>query len=206
MVNGHKKAKLLKTYASIGNYRVYYKHFPGYVSGHLQKVICSKEMESRGKLLVKNEFPPEDLKDFIRAVCTWGVRYAVTGKIFKHNRTQDLRRCFKKAYSYLSKAPENIDSALDCLLEIHGLGISFASKHLRFINPKLCPILDREVAKFLNCSLTKSNYANYSILCMDLAKILKDLKIDNPMKRPNKTWYAADVDMALFAYWNDWEK
>ena len=205
-VNDNKKVKMIKTYAIINHHKVYYEDFPRYVSGHLQKVICSKEMESRGKLLIKNEFPSEDLIDFIEAVCTWGGRYAITGKILdkNNNSTKFIRRCFKKAYSYLSNGYKNVDAALDCLLAIHGLGISFASKHLRFVSPKLCPILDSNISEFLNYSLTTSNYAKYSILCTDLAKILKDLKIGNPMKRPKKTWYAADVDMALFAKKRGW--
>ena len=99
----------------------------------------------------------------------------------------------------LHVTPPLVERALSSLLEIKGLGISYASKHLRFLRPDLCPILDNVVWETFKYPWDPRGYR---LLVSDVilaAKVLEENQIRNPISRPDGKWYAADVDMAVFA-------
>jgi hypothetical protein len=77
---------------------------------------------------------------------------------------------------------------------------SFASKHLRFLRPDVCPILDSIISGMLNYEFNARGYGQLSKDCLRVAKVLQAVGIPNPMHRDQGSWYAADVEMALFAY------
>jgi hypothetical protein len=86
-----------------------------------------------------------------------------------------------------------------------GIGApSFASKHLRFLRPDVCPILDSVIAGNLTYASTSAGYAQYAADCLEIARVLENNGVPNPVLRSDR-WRAADVDMALYAALQGWK-
>ena len=52
-------------------------------------------------------------------------------------------------------------------IEIDGLGVSFASKHLRMIAPETFPVLDQVLSEGLGFALNRKGYALFTQLLRD---------------------------------------
>ena len=133
----------------VGRTRSDLTEFPRYVRGHLQKVVCTPCTEARGEALLRSGFSwttYEDLTDFIRAVCIWGGSASIGKKVVEHNRPAFLLSCFRKAHSHFADSQFDLKLALEALLRINGLGVSFASKQLRFLVPHSAAVLDSVIA------------------------------------------------------------
>ena len=104
--------------------------------------LWTENVEKLGKALARN---PEDnsLLKFSKTVCTWGggTRVWANLDLVKREKTDVLA---KKLRSWLKKAKETSDAgkAISWGLKIKGLGVSFASKHLRMLNPEKFAVLD----------------------------------------------------------------
>ena len=88
------------------------------------------------------------LPAFVTAVCHWGGGHghhiAPTVLNPANNPQQTIVGCFNASIASLAAA--NLVNALNSLTGLHGLGISFASKHLRMLRPDLCGVFDGLVA------------------------------------------------------------
>jgi len=109
----------------------------------------------------------------------------------------------------LLKDGQVYDGRIECLREInqiHGLGsISFSSKVARFLAPAEYGVLDSLVANVLgvdvtrNNKATRTNLADYSLRLKEIANELNERK-DFLATCELKSWIAADVDLALWAF------
>ncbi|MBP7687362.1 MAG: hypothetical protein KA765_05630 [Thermoflexales bacterium] len=177
--------------------------FGSLVAGHLHHYGRSMELEGYATELRVLDFPEESLKRFVRRVCTWGGYAGIGGRIIKQNSFFKIQTQFRSAVRILESDLPNVGAALSELNHIRGLGTpSFASKHLRFLQPSLCPILDSIVATRLHYRFRLEGYEQLAQDCLNIADILQRDDIDNPMNRESGKWYAADVEMALFAHLN----
>lgn len=173
------------------------------VNRHLNRVQRTREIEVNGKQLVASNFKEELLKSFIHDVCYWGGRYgpAICSRVFNNNDISWIRKNFIAAWNLLSSKYPNVREALINITKINHLGISFSSKQLRFLYPQCCPVLDKvirnKVGKYLE---DFDSYEQFSRDCLEVAKILENNKIKNPMNRDNGKWYAADIEMAIFEH------
>jgi hypothetical protein len=101
-----------------------------------------------------------------------------------------------------SDAPD-ISSALQEVNRIRGLGTpSFASKHLRFLRPDLCPILDSIVSARLSYPFNRHGYQALASDCGMTAASLQYHQVENPRHRNGNKWHISDVEMAIVSYLN----
>lgn len=69
-----------------------------------------------------------------------------------------------------------------------------------FLRPDVCPILDTTISQSLGYVLDEHGYKQLSDDCLRIADALQQCEVNNPMGRESERWFAADVEMALFAY------
>lgn len=139
----------------------------------------------------------------MRAVCEWGGYAGVGGRVLRHNTIPHIREAFSEALSRLRSSEPDCKTALSVMNRVHGLGTpSFASKHLRFLRPTVCPVYDAILKVALPYSFDAKGYGEFAFDCAKLAKALSEAGIDNPT--PKNDWYVADVEAALFAHVNEW--
>ena len=175
------------------------KEFPELMKKHMKEFAGVYELENEAISLVNKNFKVTDLEHFIRHVCRWGNFAGVAGRVVKRNTPDKISRAFCKAYDFLDCTTPCPSSALASLNELNGLGTpSFASKHLRFLMPSLCPVYDAILTDRLPYSFDPEGYEKFSIDCRVIAGSLNKEKIKNPF-RENNLWLAADVEASIFA-------
>ena len=175
--------------------------FTGLVEKHLSTVPETRDLERECARLRAVDFSEPELERFIRRVCRWGGYAGTAGRVINQNPSKKIREQFRSANSALEMNPPNVTGALHEINRIKHLGRpSFASKHLRCLRPDVCPILDSIVSEKLNYAYNVRGYGQLSKDCLRVAEALQALGIPNPMSRENHRWFAADVEMALFAH------
>jgi hypothetical protein len=174
--------------------------FTRLVKDHLDEWVGTKELEYEASRLRAAGFPEEQFASFIPRVCKWGNYPGIAGKVLKNNDLPMIRGQFIGATNALDSAIPDVQVALRQMKQIYGLGTSFASKHLRFLRPDVCPILDSIISNNLGYASDEHGYKRFSDDCLRIAKALKQHGVCNPMGRESGKWFAADVEMALFTY------
>ena len=166
---------------------------------HLELNPRTQAIEELGCELIRSDFAKTLIPDFVEAVCGWGGYSGIGGRVLKHNPIHHLQSSFSSATKSLNGG--NVAGALVTVNSIRGLGSpSFGSKHLRFLRPDLCPVLDSLLREALPYSFDPDGYAQFSSDCLALGLALSDSKIPNPRNRPEAAWYAADVEGALYVF------
>lgn len=179
--------------------------FPDLVRAHLKNVPNTAEWEQLGQTVLDSEFEFEGLKKFIRNVCYWGGFAGVGGRVIKNNSCEVIIEKFRVARGYMTQEKPDKANALQAINELKGLGTpSFASKHLRFLWPQFCPVLDSNTTK-LGYDFTPEGYAKFAEDCEAIAKALMDRKIENPIGERSDQWFVSEIDMALFAQLRGWK-
>ena len=177
--------------------------FTRLVKHHLDEVENTRELEHEASRLCAADFAEEQLTSFIRGVCKWGNYPGIAGRVLKskNNTLPVIQRQFISATNALNSDIPDVQGALREINQIRGLGRpSFASKHLRFLRPDVCPVLDRTISKHLQYPLDEYGYKQFSDDCLRIAETLQQHGVSNPMGRESGKWFAADVEMALFQY------
>jgi hypothetical protein len=175
--------------------------FTGLVEKHLCTVPETRDLEREGARVRAVDFSEPDLERFVRRVCKWGGYAGTAGRVINQNPSTKISEQFRSANSALEMNPPNVTGALHEINRIKHLGRpSFASKHLRFLRPEVCPILDSIISGILNYELNARGYGQLSMDCLRVAEVLQAVGVPNPMHREQGSWYAADVEMALFAH------
>jgi hypothetical protein len=174
--------------------------FPAMIRQHGQNFADTLEMEVRFANRIRTPFDEfEPTREFIRAVCKWGRFAGVAGRILKRNSKKKILAAFEKARLRLLQTAPDLKAAMESLNELEALGRpSFASKHLRFMLPQKCPVYDRILNNALPYDSTPAGYAEFATDCLTISRQLIKRKIENPI-RGSVTWYAADVEAAIFA-------
>ena len=170
--------------------------FPRWHAHHLQRVAGTQQLEHDGAALLAAGFPFPQLRTFIRAVCHWGGYAGIAGRILNRNTAQDITARFSGTTPAFACA-QPAASALVSLNHLSDLGTpSFASKHLRFIRPDICPVLDSLLSQSLGYRFTAAGYQSFSTDCCSAAVQLSAAGVALPTGNP---WRAADVEMSIFA-------
>lgn len=176
--------------------------YPCYYACHLAHVAGTAHVEGLG--LAINGAAPAGigplLPNFVTAVCHWGGGhgYHIAPNVLNpaNNPMAFLIDRFNASIALLAAA--NLGAALNSLTELRGLGISFASKHLRMLRPDLCGVFDGLVAGAgLDYALGPAGFADYSTDCATQANVLNAARI---VTSNGGHWNAGAVDMAVFAW------
>lgn len=131
--------------------------------------------------------------------------------------TYNLAHAFERIQAALDTPEDAINAALD----IPGMGLSYASKLLRFLRPETYGALDSQIRKFLlesrkeppffdkifdgNRKSMVKGYAKFIEMLKELKASLEEAAIPRPsMTGERLTWRASDIEMALFQRSLEW--
>jgi hypothetical protein len=173
--------------------------FTGLVERHPQ-IEKTLSLEVEASRLLMTDFSRQQLSDFIRGVCAWGGYPGTATRVLEQNAWLDIQRQFGSAITALSLDPPDVQNALRAIRRVRHLGLSFASKHLRLMRPDVYPVLDSTLSEKLGYPLDSRGYLRFSEDCQNVAALLQQLGVRNPLDRDDGKWFAADVEMALFVY------
>ena len=147
--------------------------------------------------MARQDFPADDTAAFVKAVCKWGGYPGIGGRVLKDNAITTICSTLREALSSLAIGPSTA-KALTQMNVLRGLGTpSFASKHLRFLRPDICPVLDSILCDALPYSFDPDGYSDFCDDCASLTKALASSGIPNPNRKAG-IWFAADVEAALY--------
>ncbi len=179
--------------------------FPPLIAEHLRRYPDTARVEKIGRDLVSNGLTSEDVKVFVAELCGWGGYAGIGGRVLKNNGVQAIVTSFQEALNHLNEQPPKFSLALACVNRLHGLGsTSFASKHLRFLRPDICPVYDAVLREALPYPFDPDGYDSFAQDCQAISGVLREVQVTNPVTRESGCWYAADVEGALFVHINQW--
>jgi hypothetical protein len=175
--------------------------FERLATAHLRAFPTTPKMEELGRLVVERDFAEPQVRDFIKQVCTWGNYPGIAGRVLKRNPLPNVCEALKAAFTVLERQDAtDIARALRCVNMIRGLGEpSFASKHLRFLKPSVCPVFDSLLREALPYSFDPDGYGEFARDCSKVATAIEKAHVPNPNPEREGTWFAADVESALYA-------
>jgi len=119
------------------------------------------------------------------AVCMWGGGGRVWGNLRRHYDRSELGSELSKWFLSAHKEEDPV-RAIGPGIEIKGLGVSFASKHLRFLAPERFAVLDDVLHQGLGYALNAMGYKLF----------LRDL--DRLSKAHDLAYCVADLEHAIF--------
>lgn len=173
---------------------------PELIQRHPRGIESALQLEAQAQPIRRGRFLRQELRDFIRAVCAWGGYSKTAARVLGENPFPKVRRHFERAALALGQREPNIRWALRELSELRFLGVSFASKHLRFLRPEICPVLDSVLSEQLGYPLDGRGYQLFAEDCLQIAEILRKRRVPNPFRRAGGVWFAAEVEMALYVF------
>jgi len=158
-------------------------------------------IENEGDIVFRGDLSQHRLEAFIRNVCQWGGYSGIATRVLAHNSYAAIKHAFQNAINKLSQPYPDPGHALYEINQVSGLGKpSFASKHLRFLSPEVCPVFDSIIEKNSSYPYDEVGYGWFVEDCLKIAASLESCNTPNPMMRPQGKWYAADVEVALYRY------
>lgn len=193
-------------------FTVSYAEFTQRSRSHLNRVSNTRGLETAG-IALRGNLTTGPLDRFIGEVCKWGGYPGIAGRVRRDNRANHILRQFQLAITQINaNAPA---AALSAINGITQLGTpSFASKHLRFLAPDQCGVLDALVRDSLGeYSWDAAGYGSYCADLQALATHVNNLTVaqTNPLapstspSRPSgNRWLPSDCDMVIFAKINQW--
>jgi hypothetical protein len=164
------------------------------LTGFMKKEPRTQVVEQQAQQLVKGEFRSAELHNFIRAVCGWGGYSGIAGRAIKNNDGEKLSAAFRSAHSH-ANAQDDL-SAINSLLELSGFGVSFASKHLKFLAPENAVVLDSIISKRLGYEPTPEGYQAFLNDCRRILERAIACKL--PYHGWGREWRVSDIEMAIF--------
>lgn len=181
-----------------------YADFPKLLKAHLSRNPDTPALEIRGKQLrTSTPIKWTDLEAFIRDVCKWGNYASIADRVLQNNTPAEITQHVEDAISKLNSTTPDVVGALESVTKIKQLDVSFGSKHLRFLRPEYCPVLDRILSGRLFYESSLIGYASFVTTCNDIAAKLNGANITCPFPG-QATWRPSDVEAALFAWVNEW--
>lgn len=112
-------------------------------------------VEKFGEALETN-LNPEQAFHFSRQVCEWGRGQRVWANLVRRNGESELGEILNNWFAAISQNDDEV--AISLGTRIIGLGVSFASKHLRMISPKRFAVLDEVLSLGLGFALNTKGY------------------------------------------------
>lgn len=173
--------------------------FPVYLArGIANAKTDTQTVEDEARYLVKNNFRDDLTEAFVRSVCLWGNRAAISGKVLMHNDLEEVSDTLRRALEQ-TKIGE-VQCALRTIMSINGLGVSFASKHLKFLDPERHVILDSIISENLGYPRDDEGvgYAMFVSDCKEALKIVRENDTSYPESAPAKEWRISDIEMAIY--------
>jgi hypothetical protein len=149
------------------NLTIELKEFPELLRNFVRINPDTQRIEEMGTQLAEHAFSIDELCNFIRAVCAWGGYPGIANRVINNNQPNEIAAAFQKAYQ-MAIGGQVID-ALALLRQLHNLGgVSFASKHLKFLAPNDAVVLDSIIEDQLGYARNTAGYAAFLTDCRDI--------------------------------------
>lgn len=176
------------------------KAFPSMLETHAESFPKTKALEDHYTFLKHRKFSNfDELSQFVKSVCKWGNYAGVSGKVLKNNAPEKIVSVFEQIHDILYTGEPDLSKALSVINTLYGLGTpSFASKHLRFMAPEICPVYDSILTNALPYRFDSAGYAAFAKDCSKVSEALVANNIPNPIRESPK-WYVSDVEAAIFS-------
>jgi hypothetical protein len=172
------------------------KHYEGYTKGEYFPGWVTLEERLTRKAA---EVGYLNLSDLVE-IAKWGRnQFGIAGRVRKENTEEEVITNTKDAIQNLNDPR----IALESLLRIKQWGLTYASKTLRAVSPQNYAALDSLLREHISERyLSESNvyelYVQFLALC---GQIRDDVSVGGP--REDRSWFLADVEMALFQFVRD---
>lgn len=112
---------------------------------------------------------PSELLAFSEIVCKWGRGQRVWGNLLRLNKSTALAKKYAAWFASARTAKDD-EHAIQPGSVIPGLGISFASKHLRMLDPGRYAVLDAVLSDGLGFALNPKGYKLFMTLLREFAE------------------------------------
>lgn len=171
--------------------------FPALFAAHWQTDPSTKSVELYAREFVRDDMPANRIWGFVRMVCGWGGDRYVGQRIIDQNggSTRLIRARFREGLRYLNEG--ETANAIASMDDVPGLGISYGSKHLKFLNPQLAVVLDSKISSAFGYPLNSEGYAEFVGRCAAIATTLNE-KGPPCCRTRSGRWRISDVEMAIF--------
>jgi hypothetical protein len=158
----------------------------------------TRDVEKLAAEIAANDFPPDQVNEFVGKVCEWGGYPGIATRIRNNNQSSELADQLRHAYGVAVNGVGSIVEALAIIQKVRGLGgVSFASKHLKFLVPDRAVVLDSVISEELGYA---TNRVGFGAFLTDCFVILDELKRRNISYNGwgSMGWRISDVEMAIF--------
>lgn len=135
----------------------------------------TKEVEKHGAAIAQNSDADLSLK-FSQSVCNWGRGQRVWANLVRRNNHDGLGKALNEWFRIATDTNHDVEEAISPSVQISGLGISFASKHLRMIAPQRYAVLDEVLSTGLGFAL---NVKGYRLFMQSLKDFQSKYKLDH---------------------------
>jgi hypothetical protein len=155
----------------------------------------TRDIEAEARALAARNFQPRAAQGFVQRTCAWGGYHGIGGRVLKHNSLEDVVGALRAA-----PRPCAEDKPVEGLRRLTGLknlGVSFASKHLKFLNPSKAAVLDSIISTHLRYPLNLVGYGEFLANCNALLAAVRDAGV--PFLFPEEgTWWLSNVKRCLY--------
>jgi len=176
--------------------------FPILYQDYVNENIDTLPLERHGHSLMRSSsIGTRNACNFVERVTRWGGRTGgrVKGNLFKHNSNQRIATAVRQAARHLKN--NNIPQAIQTLIALKGLHVSYGSKILRMLAPKKVVVYDQYIALFSG-HLMYRNKANdvrkFLDFLADCKTVLPSLQSRNINPVRGSNWILADVEACLY--------
>lgn len=170
-------------------------HFPLFLAKHAQSDPITRCIEEYAAQYVADGFPKDRTKALVSAVCRWGGNQRQIASRVLKNKPRSMRLRFSVAHQALLNGDPR--AAIDTVTEVKNLGLSYGSKHLKFLCPTHAVVLDGVIRKKLGYPETPNGFLAF---LADCGEIRDDLNANHvPTGAAELIWRVSDVEMAIFA-------
>jgi hypothetical protein len=173
--------------------------FPELFAKHWDSDESTRSVEIYGQEFVSHKMPRDRLLGFMRMVFGWGGSRNIGNNFMRSNagKLDCIRHQFLKSLQHLEAGQDK--EAIKSLTALTGLGVSYASKHLKFLSPDKAVVLDSLIERGLGYKQSANGYVEFVNQCRQWAKLLNNNKIH--CKRTTEgEWRVSDVEMAVFIH------
>ncbi len=179
--------------------RIYLSEFPELFAKHWDGDPSTRSVEIYAKEFVEEGMPQDRLFGFMRMVFGWGGTGNIGTNFMKHNaeKLDDVHCRFLLSLNFLNDGKDK--EAIESLASLKGLRVSYASKHLKFLNPNKAVVLDLLIERGLGYQRTSDGYVEFIGKCREWMKLLNDNNIFCGRSSAG-TWRVSDVEMAVFKH------
>lgn len=193
------KLPIFRQAGGIGLYRLLIpiRAFPDLLQAHRADDPDTSAIEAEAIALATGGFAPGAATAFVRRVCAWGGYHGIGGRVLGRNSPEVIAATLQNAYRLCGDG-EPVEG-LGCLTRLSGLGVSFASKHLKFLAPERAVVLDSVISTKLGYSLDSVGYREFLADCHALLDAVRAAEIPFPFEGEG-SWRLSDVEMVLFQH------